>query len=94
MSLKDQLAEDMKTAMKAREEGKLRLSVIRMARAAVQNEEIARGSSLSDEDVLQVLSKELKKRKDAVVEYAKAGRDETVNTLNQEIEILNEYLPQ
>ncbi|MGE5380177.1 MAG: GatB/YqeY domain-containing protein [Methylocystaceae bacterium] len=94
MSLKEKLADDMKTAMKAREAGKLRLSVIRMAKAAIQNEEIARGCELSDEDVLQVLVKEQKKRKDVIAEYERAGRDEMVATLKQEIEILDDYLPQ
>jgi len=94
MTLKEKLAEDMKAAMKAREEGKLRLSVIRMAKSAVQYEEIARGSELGDDDVLLVLGKELKKRKDAMVEYERAGRSEEVATLMQEIEILNEYLPE
>lgn len=94
MSLKEKLVEDMKAAMKSREAGKLRLSVIRMAKSAVQYEEIARGMELGDDEVLLVLSKELKKRKDAIAEYERAGRSEEVATLKQEIEILSEYLPE
>jgi len=93
MSLKDRLAEDMKEALKAREAGKLRLSVIRMVRAAVKNQEIERGHELSDEEVTEVLSREVKLRRDAIPEYEKANRPETVEALKQEINILMEYLP-
>ncbi|MCR4441345.1 MAG: GatB/YqeY domain-containing protein [Peptococcaceae bacterium] len=94
MSLKDRLAEDMKEAMKAREAGKLKLSVIRMARAAVKNQEIERGRELSDEEITEVLAREVKLRRDAIPEYEKANRPETVESLKQEINILMEYLPQ
>lgn len=93
MSLKDRLTEDMKEAMKAREAGKLKLSVIRMARAAIKNQEIDKGKELSDDEVILVLSREAKLRRDSIGEYEKAGRIETVETLNEEIRILMEYLP-
>ena len=56
MSLKDQLTEDMKTAMKAKEAGKLRLSVIRMAKSAIKNVEIDAKHELNDEETITVLA--------------------------------------
>ena len=66
MTIEEQLVADMKTAMKAREEGKLRLSTIRMVRAAIKNSEIAKRRPLSDDEVLEVLAKELKERRDSI----------------------------
>jgi len=93
MSIKDQLTEDMKTAMKEREAGKLRLSVIRMVRANIKNVEINEKRELSDEDVLVVLMKEVKMRQDSLVEFKKANRSELVAQAEAEIEVLNHYLP-
>lgn len=94
MSLKDRLTEDMKEAMKAKESGKLKLSVIRMVKAAVKYQEIEKGHELSDDEVIQVLAREVKMRRDSIVEYEKANRPDAVETLNQEIAILMGYLPQ
>ncbi|MFZ5754321.1 MAG: GatB/YqeY domain-containing protein [Bacillota bacterium] len=94
MSLKERLTADMKEAMKAKDAGKLKLSVIRMVKAAIKNQEIERGHELSDEEVIEVLAREVKMRRDSIPEYEKANRPETVETLQQEINILMEYLPQ
>ena len=94
MSLKDRLVEDMKVAMKAKEEGKVRLSVIRMARAAIKNAEIDKMQEFNDAQVVEVLAREVKIRRDAMAEFAKAGRPEMVKNLEEEIAILMEYLPQ
>ncbi|HBG22163.1 MAG: GatB/YqeY domain-containing protein [Syntrophaceticus sp.] len=94
MSLQDRLYEDMKQAMKAREAGKLRLGVIRMSRAALKNRAIALGHDLTDEETIEVLAKEVKMRRDALLEYQNAGRQEKVAELQSEIQILEEYLPQ
>lgn len=94
MSLKDRLVEDMKVAMKAKEEGKVRLSVIRMARAAIKNAEIEKHQEFSDEQIIEVLARELKMRRDALVEFNKANRPEMVQSMEEEIAILMEYLPQ
>lgn len=94
MSLQDRLMEDMKAAMKEKEAGKLRLSVIRMSRAAVKNIEIDKHKSLSDDEVIEVLAKEVKMRRDSIEEYEKVNRQDVVDTLNQEIAILMEYLPE
>jgi len=94
LSLKDRLVEDMKVAMKAKEEGKVRLSVIRMARAAIKNAEIDKRTEFSDEQVIEVLAREVKMRRDSMEEFSKANRPDTVKALEGEISILMEYLPQ
>lgn len=91
MTLREKLPEDLKQAMKNKDA--LRLSVIRMVKAAVMNQEIAKGHPLSDAEVFEVLAKEVKQRQDVMPEYQKAGRTETVASLTQEIQILQEYLP-
>lgn len=94
MSLKDRLSDDMKQAMRDREAGKLRLAVIRMVRAAIKNVEIDQKKELSEEEVLDVLAKEAKMRRDSLEEFKKANRTDLVESLEQEIEILLNYLPQ
>ncbi|WP_425806768.1 GatB/YqeY domain-containing protein [Desulfitobacterium sp. Sab5] len=94
MSLKDRLVEDMKVAMKAKEEGKVRLSVIRMARAAIKNAEIDKKTEFDDQQVIEILAREVKMRRDSIVEFEKANRPDTVKALEEEISILMEYLPQ
>ncbi|WP_425057570.1 putative protein YqeY [Sporomusa carbonis] len=94
MSIKDRLTEDMKQAMKDKEAGKLRLSVIRMVRASIKNVEIDRKKELSEEEVLDVLAKEVKMRRDSIEEFNKGNRPDLVATLEQEIDILMQYLPQ
>lgn len=94
MSLKDRLVEDMKAAMKAKEEGKVKLSVIRMARAAIKNAEIDKKQEFNDNQVIEVLARELKMRRDSIEEFAKANRMDLVNGLKEEVAILMEYLPQ
>lgn len=90
-TLKDELLEDMKEAMKGKD--KDRLSVIRLARAAIKNVEIDKRKELNDEEVIEVMVKEVKMRRDAIPEYEKAGRADVVQKLEEEIEILHKYLP-
>ncbi len=94
MSLKEQLAEDMKQAMKDKEAGKLRLSVIRMVRASIKNVEIDRKQELSEEEVVDVVAKEMKMRRDSMEEFKKANRLDLVENLEQEISVLVKYLPE
>ncbi len=94
MSLKDRLTEDMKAAMKEKASGKLKLSVIRMARAAIKNIEIDKKKELSDEEVVEIIAREVKQRRDATEEYRKAGRQDIVDTLQEEINVLMTYLPE
>ncbi|HEU4348221.1 MAG TPA: GatB/YqeY domain-containing protein [Actinoplanes sp.] len=93
-TLKDRLNEDLRTAMKGRDE--LTLSTIRMALAAVRNAEVsgAEARDLSDEEVTAVLTKEAKKRREAATAFAGAGRGEQAARETAEGEILDRYLPQ
>lgn len=91
MSLLDTLNEDMKTAMKAKD--KDTLSVVRMLKSAVMNEQINLGHDLTEDEEVTVLSRELKQRKDSVSEFEKAGRDDLVASTSKEIEVVEKYLP-
>jgi len=91
--LKQRLQSDMTTAMKAREQ--TRLAALRMAITAVRNEEVAGKSAreLSDEEVLKVLAREVKKRKEAAEAFSGAGRAEQAQAELDEAEVLQGYLP-
>lgn len=91
MSLKEQLTNDMKEAMKAHE--KERLAVIRMVRGAVKQQEIDGKTELDDEGVIAVLSKEIKMRKDSLEEFQKGGREDLVAKTQAEIDFLMPYMP-
>ena len=93
MSLKEQLLADMKEAMKEREAGKLRLSVIRMVRAAVKNSEINGKKELTEDEVMAVVLKEVKMRQDALAEFTKAGRQDLIDQTKAEVAVLQKYLP-
>ncbi len=84
----------MKAALKAGEEGKLTLSVVRLARAAMQNMAIEKRRELSPEEATEVIAREVKQRRDAAEEYARLGRPDAVKRLEAEIAILQRYLPQ
>ncbi len=92
-TLKDRLNDDLHSAMKGRNE--LTTSTLRLALAAVQNAEVAGKSAkeLSDDEVLSVLAKEAKKRREAATAFADAGRAEQAAKENSEGEILEGYLP-
>jgi len=90
--LGEKLLADQKVAMKAKDS--FRLSVIRMLRAELQNSTIAKNAPLDREEELAVLTREVKRRKDSMVEYEKSARQDLVNDLKKEIEILRTYLPE
>ncbi|MCZ0704020.1 uncharacterized protein YqeY [Natronobacillus azotifigens] len=93
MSLLERLNQDMKQAM--RNKDKQTLSVIRMVKASLQNESIKLGNDeLSEEQELTVLTRELKQRKDSLHEFKEAGRDDLVENLNNEINVLQVYMPE
>lgn len=92
MSLKEQLLEDLKEAMKQKEA--VRKNAIQMARAAILQVEKDKQITLDDDGVTDVIAKEVKKRKDVLPEYEKSGREDLVRDLNIEIETLMKYLPQ
>lgn len=94
VSIKEQLMADMKVAMKAREEGKLALNVIRMARAHIKQAEIDGGHvDFDDYQVLAILRKEVKQRKETLDEIRNSGRDDLVAETEAEITVLKKYLP-
>jgi hypothetical protein len=86
------LEEDVKTAMKARDT--LRLSVLRMTLSEIKNARIEKMRDLTDEDVIQVLRKAVKKREEAVEAYRAGNREDLAETEAKEAEILAVYLPQ
>lgn len=92
MSFSERLNEDMKQAMKNKD--KFRLTVIRMVRSAIKNTEIDQKRALDDDEVLDILQREVKQRKDSLQEFTKAGRDDLVADVQAEIAIISEYLPQ
>lgn len=93
MSLLGRLNDEMKQAMKNKEKEKL--TVIRMLKAAMQNESIkAGGRDLTEEEELTVLSREVKQRKDSLHEFEKAGREDLVAKIQTELTYVNEYMPE
>ena len=93
MSLLEQLNSDMKLFMKNREKDKL--IVIRMVKASLQNEAIKlKKDSLTGDEELTVLSREIKQRKDSLHEFSKANRLDLVDKVQKEIDILDVYLPE
>ena len=85
---------DMKAAMKAKEEGKLALNTIRMARAHIREAEIDNGhADFNDDQVLAVLRKEVKQRKETLSEIEGSGREDLVEQTKAEIDVLEKYLP-
>ncbi|MBO7743817.1 GatB/YqeY domain-containing protein [Paenibacillus sp. MWE-103] len=92
MNLSERLNDDMKQAMKSQD--KFKLTTIRMLRASIKNQEIELKRPLEDAEVLDILSREIKQRKDSLQEFEKAGRDDLAKGVAAEIEIISEYLPQ
>lgn len=92
MSLKTQLTEDMKTAMRAKDQ--VSLSTIRLINAAIKQFEVDELTEADDAKVISILTKMVKQRKDSAKIYTEAGRQDLADKENAEIEILNRYLPQ
>jgi len=91
MSVMERLDQDMKQAMK--DKAALKLSVIRMVKAALKNEEINKGRLLSDDEVLTILTRELKQRRESLHEFEKARREDLASKAREEITVLAAYLP-
>jgi uncharacterized protein len=91
MSLKDRVTEDMKAAMRAKDSE--RLGTIRMITAAIKQREVDERITLDDAQVLAVIEKMIKTRKESVVQFQSGGRDDLVAKENKEIELLQAYLP-
>ncbi len=89
--LKEKLLDDLKNSMK--EKNVVRKNVIQMVRAGILQVEKDNGITLDDDKIIEIIAKESKKRKDALVDYEKSGREELINQIKEEIQILAEYLP-
>ncbi|MBS4008133.1 MAG: GatB/YqeY domain-containing protein [Clostridium sp.] len=87
-----QIQADMKQALKAGE--KQQLSTLRMLLAALQNESIEKRAELTDEDILTVIQREIKQRKNSIIEFKKGNRNDLIQESELEINILTDYLPQ
>ena len=91
MTLKERLADDLKSAMK--EKNVIRKNTVQMVRAAVLQFEKDNKVTLEDDGVLEVIAKQLKQRKDSLPDYEKSGRDDLIANLKAEMDVLMEYLP-
>ena len=89
--MRNQILENLKTAMKNQD--KERLSVIRMVKGAIQMSELNKKHELSDAEVIDVISKEIKTRKDSINEFKKGNREDLIEKTQKEIDILQTYLP-
>ncbi len=92
MSLKDQITQDMKSAMKAGE--KDRLKVVRLMLAAIKQVEVDKRVELDDAAILSVLDKMVKQRRDSVEQFEKGGREDLAAIERDEIAVLKDYLPE
>lgn len=92
MSLLDQLTEDMQTAMKAKD--KETLSVVRMVKSSLSNEQIKLGHDLNADEELAVLSREMKQRVEELESYKDAGRDDLATDIQGQIDVLKRYMPE
>lgn len=90
--LKDRIYQDIVAAMKAKDKDKL--SVLRMLKGSLQLENINKGKELTDDVVIDVISREIKQRKESIAEFTKGGREDLANETAKEIEILKAYLPE
>ncbi|WP_017186149.1 GatB/YqeY domain-containing protein [Alkalibacillus haloalkaliphilus] len=91
MSLLDRLNEDMKQAMRKKEKDKL--TVIRAIKSSLQNEAISKNEELTEDDELQVLTREVKQRKDSLQEFKDASREDLVEKTERELALIETYLP-
>ena len=90
--LKEKLMEDLKNAMK--EKNEIKKNTVTMIKAAVLQIEKDKQIQLDDTQILDIISKEAKKRKDALVEFEKSGRQDLVDQTNEELRVIKEYLPE
>ena len=93
LSLQERINEDLKVYMKSKDTFKL--GVVRMVKGAVQLEKInLKKEELSDDEIIKLISKQIKMRKDSIAEFTKAGRDDLVQQNEKEIDVLKEYMPE
>lgn len=90
--MRDRILNDLKEAMKNQD--KKTLSVIRMVKGAMQMEELNKKSELTDDEVISLISKQIKTRKESIAEFEKGNRQDLIDATKEEIEILNKYMPE
>lgn len=91
MTLKERLMNDYKEALKSRDE--IRKNTINLARAAIKQVEVDTRQELQDEDIIPILAKQVKMRRDAIGEFERGNRTDLVDAYKTEIEVLQTYLP-
>ena len=91
MSLKEQISEDMKAAMRAKDSG--RLATIRLINAAIKQKEVDERIELNDDQVLSVIEKMIKQRKDSISQFEAGGRQDLADIEKAELAILSTYMP-
>lgn len=89
--LKEKLMEDLKNAMKNKDE--IRKNTVQMVRAAILQIEKDKGIQVEDDKILEIIAKEVKTKRDALKDFEKAERQDLIDQTNKEIEVLQEYLP-
>lgn len=89
--LKEKLMDDLKLAMK--EKNEVRKNTVQMVRAAILQIEKDKGIKVEDEKIVEIIAKEVKGKKDALMDFEKAGREDLIKQTKEEISILEEYLP-
>ncbi len=92
MKLKERIREELKNAMKAKDEVKVR--TLRMLLSSLKNYEVEKMKEAEDEDVIAIIQKEVKKRKEAIEQYRNAGREDLAAEEEKELKILESYLPE
>ena len=90
--MRERILNDLVSAMKGKD--KETLTVLRMVKGAMQLEEINKKQELNDDDVIAVLSKQIKTRKESMLEFEKAGRNDLLEQTSKEVEILSKYMPE
>lgn len=90
--MKNRIIEDIKLAMKAQD--KVKLPVVRMLKADIQMAELNKKADLTDDEIISIVSKQIKMRKDSIKEFEKGNRNDLIEAAKAEIKILEEYLPE
>lgn len=91
MPLQEKLMEDLKTSMKSKD--KVRKNVVTMVRAAIKQREVDERIELDDTDIIDIIAKQIKQKKDSIEDFGKGNRQDLIDLTNEEIKILLDYLP-
>lgn len=91
MPLKEKLMEDLKESMKSKE--KVRKNVVTLVRSAIKQREVDERIELDDADIIDIIAKQIKQKKDSIEDFVKGNRQDLVDLANEEIKILLDYLP-